>query len=291
MKHDKAALRKLAARAVTQFSEIGDYLFTHGELNSTVFFLVHGWAMMSMGGAFALDKQEELHEAENAAFAPEPPRPQMFASPKRARLSAVTNVSDDPRKLGVARRAYTRTFDESVDCITAVHTLDVFGKAEEDLDAGAVKGHKKSIVGVTGDVAYVKSPAFFGKSCLWNDEPAASEYGCKTLTRCEFTTITRPDVDYVIAELPYLLPRFLAFRDYVMNNTSLVTNKVVVERKHSVESKTKSWEESTRDDGEGGLRSDYRVIDGPPLPPEQHPSFVPETPETKRDGRNVGWVD
>ena len=24
---------------------------------------------------------------------------------------------------------------------------------------------------------FVKAPAFFGESCLWNDEPVASDYG------------------------------------------------------------------------------------------------------------------
>jgi hypothetical protein len=240
MKHDKAALRKLAARAVTQFSEIGDYLFNHGEMNSTVFFLVHGWAMMSMGGVFELDKKAAIEE-EAAQFisGDNTPRPALFNSPKK-RISMFTEVSqDDHRRLGVARRAYTRTFDESVDCITSVHSLDVFGRAEEEYDANLMKDVKKALgQNVSGDVAYVKAPAFFGESCLWNDDPEPADYGCKTLTRCEFTTITRPDVDYVIAELPYLQPRFLAFRDYVSKSmATLVSNNVVDARNNSKDSK------------------------------------------------------
>jgi hypothetical protein len=213
-----------------------------------------------------------------------------------------TEVSqDDHRRLGVARRAYTRTFDESVDCITSVHSLDVFGRAEEEYDANLMKDVKKALgQNVSGDVAYVKAPAFFGESCLWNDDPEPADYGCKTLTRCEFTTITRPDVDYVIAELPYLQPRFLAFRDYVSKSmATLVSNNVVDARNNSKDSKdSNSWQESTKDDDADGFDKNAvpRIeVEAPPPAntPQQHPSFVPD-PMTKSEptkSRNVGWID
>jgi hypothetical protein len=290
MKGDKTALRKLASRAVTQFAEIGDLLFSYGELNSTVFFLVHGWATMSMGGAFEPDKREIRDELE-LAFAPDTPRPTMFTSPKKTRISAVTDVGKDKRRLGVARRAYTRTFDESVDLIQSVHDLDVFSFAEQESEDAQRTLKEKSIK--FGDVAYVKSPAFFGESCLWHDEPVASEYGCKTLTRAEFTTISRPDVDYVIAELPYLLPRFLAFRDYVVKQTKIAAKSVFspdgsrpagatedgVDRERPAAASFSPERLSTRDDSTA-------------RPPNQHPSFVPDSPTKgeKMEGRNVGWV-
>jgi hypothetical protein len=188
-------------------------------------------------------------------------------------------VGNDHRRLGVARRAYTRTFDESVDCITSVHTLDVFGKAEADLDARSLKGKKTDINAVAGDVAYVSSPAFFGESCLWNDEPAPADYGCKTLTRCEFTTVTRSDVDYVISELPYLVPRFLAFRDYVMDSATLLPSKVHDGRTEN----NAKW-----DDDDASVDR----FGPPPSIPQTHPSFVPDPPEkSAKEGRTVGWID
>merc|ERR1719199_1204336 len=103
-----------------------------------------------MGGAFEPDKREIRDELElseendsGSAFAPDTPRPTMFTSPKKTRISAVTDVGKDKRRLGVARRAYTRTFDESVDLIQSVHDLDVFAFAEQELDVDAQRTLKE----------------------------------------------------------------------------------------------------------------------------------------------------
>ena len=53
MRSDQEAMKKLCLRVNSTFLEANDVLFSYGELNSTIFILVHGWVTLCMGATFS----------------------------------------------------------------------------------------------------------------------------------------------------------------------------------------------------------------------------------------------
>merc|ERR1719171_2870002 len=53
---------------------------------------------------------------------------------------------------------------------------------------------------------YINSPAFFGESQLFTEKgiPEPALYSARCLTRAEFTTLGKDDIEMVLHELPYL---------------------------------------------------------------------------------------
>ena len=56
MLEDQEAMKKLCLSMSSQFLEANDMLFSYGEMNTTVFILVHGWVTLCVGGVFSDEK-------------------------------------------------------------------------------------------------------------------------------------------------------------------------------------------------------------------------------------------
>merc|ERR1719182_594332 len=52
---DEEAMKKLCLSVQSQFLEANDLLFSYGEMNTTVFILLHGWVTLCIGGFFTDD--------------------------------------------------------------------------------------------------------------------------------------------------------------------------------------------------------------------------------------------
>jgi CRP-like cAMP-binding protein len=187
MNDDREALRKLCLRMSSVFFEANDMLFSWGEKQSVIYVLVNGWVTIMPGSTFKDEGHEEIMRADQPA---------------------------------VMRRQMTSTFDLTVAKLDKNVDLKEHTKVHERVRKSLPFYDSKAAVVDTkkaGQQAYIQAPAFFGESLLFVDVPGSAAYSARCLTRAEFTTFTRVDVESVLAELPYMRERYEDFREKLVS--------------------------------------------------------------------------
>ena len=94
MRSDQEAMKKLCLRVKSAFLEANDVLFSYGEMNSTVFILVHGWVTLCMGATFS---DEDEPKGKGKVRGGSPVRP-IFSekAPSEPPRSALRTPSEHP---------------------------------------------------------------------------------------------------------------------------------------------------------------------------------------------------
>jgi CRP-like cAMP-binding protein len=182
MQADVEAKKKLCLRVKTVFFEANDVLFSYGEINTTVYIMTNGWMTLCLGDLFG-DEEEMDHDG---------------GEPK----------SEGGLKGGVARRNGNMGKDQKQMALERVHKQKIKEMASVAQDAFrssfyyASNNHKGP--GATRRYTYIHAPAFFGESQLFLSSPEPTLYSARCMTRAEFTTVTKEDIEAVLRELPYL---------------------------------------------------------------------------------------
>jgi CRP-like cAMP-binding protein len=204
MKTYPAALKKLSMRTKSLFRHNNDILFSLGEVDQTVYMLVRGWVALSLGSLFE-SQHTDVDEAARLMEESEPGQPDKIAVSRRVDASTV-----DPEVLELNRRA-------------AVSGEDVFKEVRMAYDEGGQKVRKDKLargytkIASDDDLAFLQAPAFFGENVLWYTEPPPRMYSAKCLTRAEFATVTKEDIEFVVDELPYARKAYESFRDHIIS--------------------------------------------------------------------------
>lgn len=225
MRKYPGAYKKLAMRTVSLFRENGDMLFSYGEVDSTIYVLVNGWITLSLGSTF-----EEEHTAMDApllgdgASVPEELDEEGGSGEQKP---GAGNRRGSASKITVARRMYSSTFDQEADDLAqraGIAGQDVFEQVLEAFNTPYPEGEERPSKIHTGftkvasehDLAYVQAPAFFGENALYSDETPPRQYSAKCLTRAEFCTLQKDDIEQVVQELPYIRDSYDAFKAHML---------------------------------------------------------------------------
>jgi CRP-like cAMP-binding protein len=209
MKTYPGAIKKLAMRTVSLFRNNNDMLFSLGEMDETVYILVNGWVTLSLGSLF-----QEQHEDVDEVI----------------RRSTGVNVALG----GVARRMQSSTFDQEAAELgvrAGTKSQDVHKELRSVYEEGSDKVKKSvfaprySRVARENDLAFVQAPGFFGENVLWHDEPPPRAYSAKCLTKAEFATITKKDIEIVVDELPFTRSAYTAFKVHIRAEAAVNAHK------------------------------------------------------------------
>lgn len=198
MTPDLEAMKKLCGCVKSTFFEVGDILFSYGEKNETVYILVNGWVTMCIGALFEENKDlsNELSAlADNAAIGP------------ARRADGVI----DAQQLALARKNKDRA--NSIQQVQDQARKSFSVPLEDVLSLRPPTNDKR-------EFAYVNAPAFFGESLLFSAEPEPVQYSAKCMTRAEFTTLLKGDIEMVVSELPYLKGNYDKFVESIKERSS-----------------------------------------------------------------------
>jgi CRP-like cAMP-binding protein len=189
MSDDREALKKLCLRMMSVFFEANDMLFAWGEKQTMVYVLVNGWVTIMPGSIFKDDEEDEMRRAQ------------------------------DGGQPAVMRRQMTSTFDLTVAKLDKKVDSKEHNRVHERVRRSLISNNKSPalIPKQEGEQAYIQAPAFFGESLLFIDEPGSAGYSARCLTRAEFTTFTREDVETVLRELPYMRSRYEEYREKLVS--------------------------------------------------------------------------
>jgi CRP-like cAMP-binding protein len=200
---------------VSQFRDSNEILFSFGEVDETVYVLVNGWVTLSLGSLFEeqhTDVDDAIRKMQSDSMSQQTQGAKLF-----------------PDKIMVSRRSYSATFDQEaaeLDKRVGAKGQDVFNdvRSAYEIEDDKVSKHTlaKNFTKVSrkADLAYIQAPAFFGENVLWYETPPSRNYSAKCLTRSEFATLTKHDIDAVVEELPYARKAYEIFRDHILAQAS-----------------------------------------------------------------------
>jgi hypothetical protein len=186
---------------------------------------VNGWVTLSLGSLF----EEQHTDVDEAIRTLQEDSMDTAAAPGRRSITQQSKKKVYPEKIVVSRRAYSATFDQEaaeLDKRVGAKGQDVFNDVRSAYEIEDHKVSKHTLaknftkVSRKADLAYIQAPAFFGENVLWYETPPSRNYSAKCLTRSEFATLTKHDIDAVVEDLPYARKAYEIFRDHILAQAS-----------------------------------------------------------------------